>query len=654
MAAGYPPQPLYPYAIDSDYTLFVVYNTTESPLAADNEPWSEEITVTPKGKTESEIWADNGFANIEGELLYYDAVDKNSNGKVYKLKKCARNLSGSPTKWNKIGTMVRSFVVAEHHTQLRDAIILTEKFIGENFSTDVSTLDYRIRNLQEVPIIFDDFGCPDINLYFTIISSDPSTGTVAHYKLDIIGSYQEFVLNFGDGTQTSSVQEGDHVYSPNANIDPSVTFKTSRCQVVQTPIEREKSDSPQPVKIETRFDTPNFPDFLFPNISITIPNFPETDVVLPPFQAPCIDLNPLGISNVNLPSVILFVPELNIPSVIEFAPISIGPINLPSSINLSLIMPDALSVTFPDPMPNIPVDFGTVPNVFVNWADPPAIDVGWSEPPALTANWADPPDLLVDWNSVPTVNVDWSGYPPYIPIYWASVPFVPVYWGSVPQVSVYWGNPPTIQVNVTVTCPSGASLALTDHHNQGFTDDMLGIGKDLEVEYDVSGFPSEIKLLSPEMPDVRVVHNMPSEIHIKSPEFPNIKFDIPEFKDIKILPPETPLQIEAIGIPEAIWLKVESPIPERIELAVPVDFPRTISIDASGIPDVIKIEGLPDVIRLEHNLPTSIKLEMPDKPEIELVYKGSPIPVQIELDFKKLIGEGDDVQCVAIVPCARK
>lgn len=53
-------------------------------------------------------------------------------------------------------------------------------------------------------------------------------------------------------------------------------------------------------------------------------------------------------------------------------------------------------------------------------------------------------------------------------------------------------------------------------------------------------------------------------------------------------------------------------------------------------------------------MPTSIKLEMPDKPEIELVYKGSPIPVQIELDFKKLIGEGDDVQCVAIVPCARK
>jgi hypothetical protein len=234
------------------------------------------------------------------------------------------------------------------------------------------------------------------------------------------------------------------------------------------------------------------------------------------------------------------------------------------------------------------------------------------------------------------------------------VPYVPVYWGSVPRLSVDWGSPPTIQVNVTVTCPSGASLALTDQNQRGLTDDMLGIGKDLEVAYDLSGFPSEIKMVAPEMPDVRMVHNLPSEIHIKSPEFPNIKFDVPEFKDIRILPPDTPLTIDAIGIPEAIWLKSEFKIPDKIEIAMPVRIPDTITIDASGIPDVIRVEGLPDVIRLEHNLPSTIKLEMPDKPEIELVYKGSPIPVQIELDIKKLIGDSDDLQCVTIVPCPRK
>jgi hypothetical protein len=42
---------------------------------------------------------------------------------------------------------------------------------------------------------------------------------------------------------------------------------------------------------------------------------------------------------------------------------------------------------------------------------------------------------------------------------------------------------------------------------------------------------------------------------------------------------------------------------------------------------------------------------MPEKPEVELVYKGAPIDVKIQLDVNRLTGEGEKLQCVAIVPC---
>jgi hypothetical protein len=143
MAVGFPPQPVYPKALDSDRTLFLVHNTSESRLSVDNPAWAEEVQIYPVAAGEPEIWADNGFANIDGELFYYDDVEKNSNGKVYKLKGCARNLGGSQTKFceaspppipgdpeeSKRGIWVRGYVVAEHHNQIADAIIATETFI---------------------------------------------------------------------------------------------------------------------------------------------------------------------------------------------------------------------------------------------------------------------------------------------------------------------------------------------------------------------------------------------------------------------------------------------------------------------------------------------------------------------------------------------
>lgn len=89
---AFPPVPVFPNDIDSDYTLFLVHNTTETRLCLDNSAWAEEISIVPVSADRPEIWADNGFGNIEGELFYYDSVEKNGNGKVVKLK-------GAPATW---------------------------------------------------------------------------------------------------------------------------------------------------------------------------------------------------------------------------------------------------------------------------------------------------------------------------------------------------------------------------------------------------------------------------------------------------------------------------------------------------------------------------------------------------------------------------
>ncbi|MBM3206938.1 MAG: hypothetical protein FJZ43_04940, partial [Candidatus Staskawiczbacteria bacterium] len=135
MANNFPPIPIYPQNYDSDYTLFLVYNTSETITTDDNLPWSEEISIKAVASDKAEIWADNGFANIEGELFYYDSVGKNADGKVNKLKRCVRNLGNKQTKYNKTGSEVRGYIVAEHHNQLVNAIIKVENFVGENFST---------------------------------------------------------------------------------------------------------------------------------------------------------------------------------------------------------------------------------------------------------------------------------------------------------------------------------------------------------------------------------------------------------------------------------------------------------------------------------------------------------------------------------------
>jgi PKD repeat protein len=645
MAVAFPPEPVFPLAIDSDRTLFLVYNTTETRLAVNNQAWAEEIEIVPVGASDPEIWADNGFGTIEGELFYYDAVDKNADGKVFRLKRIARNLGGKPTKFNTAGVWVRSYIIAEHHNQLVDAICRIEKFIGiecteEQLAAcpdDNDTLDCRIRRINAEPPCQDDFSCPDVDFAFEIISTDPCEGTVVQFDVGILGSFTQFRLDFGDGNFTTSEQTGTHTYAPNAIIDPVVNVANDDCQVVQTPTTRSNPNEPDELPVATPFEvplpvTPEFPPVIIPDIDL-----PTTTLEFPQFLFPC-----LTAGGLTVPSVITINPP--IPSVID-----IPPINVPSVI---VIDPPIPSVIVIDPaIPSI-IFFGPV-------AIPSVIFFGPNPLPAFIPFGPAPP-LFVTFGPAPTI-----GFGPAPTISFGPSPSTsPVEFGPAPTVSVDWGTPPTCSCTVSVVCPGASATPFRSRSTAAqslFVDDEFidGFDADIELEQEATfGIPTEITVVAPEMPEVKVVHDIPTKIAVEVPKIP----------DIKILSPEDPLptQIEIVNktkipekitldassVPESIKLELPTPIPQIIKVEVPKELP-SIKIDASGIPDRIQVVGMPDSIEVKSNIPEKIiaEFQMPEDVKVPLVYEGGPIPVKFS--EANITDDNGDV-CFRLVPCNPK
>ena len=391
MPTGFPPQIAYPLALDSDRTLYLVYNTSEARTTAENSAWEEEIRIVPVGDCQQEIWAENGFANISGEMFYYDAVEKNVpagsgatfgnvkvdskgsilsisvlsggqgyclpeiavkgkgtgarlkavvsggsiervevvkpgigyengstvlelEGKTFKLKRCLRSMGGKPTKFNPSGTWVRGFVVAEHHNQIVDATMSIERYIFD--------LEDRVAKLEDEPVCSDDAYCADVTLE-TNVSQDPEgcRVTTMQYSVIVNGTFSTFMLDFGDGQSTSSIQSGTHTYASGANIDPVVTVVGSDCTVVQTPISRDSSTVPE-VTGEITFvipipQVPNFPEIFIPDFQQ-----PNPQIELPQIVFPCLNVTPIGGTDINIPSIINIVPP-----VISFVPPSMSPVS---------------------------------------------------------------------------------------------------------------------------------------------------------------------------------------------------------------------------------------------------------------------------------------------------------------------------------------
>ena len=767
MPNNFPPVSVYPNGYDSDETLYLVFNSSETVTTTENMPWSSDVAVAPVGPDDNEIWANNGFANIDGELFYYDGVGYDENNKINLLKHCCRNLGGSHTKHCPAGVDVRGFVVAEHHNQIADAIIKIENFVGENFSSDKTTLDWKIRNLQQLPIIFDDFTCPDVNFSFVIISEDPAGGILAQYSVTITGTYTSYRLDFGDGEYTTSSTNGTHQYATNSVIDPIITIQNSKCTIVQSPIQRKQVKQPvaqsNPAPFEIPVPTvPNLPAFnipipaipsninvlppivfpclslaqtpvfpsviiidnpiVFPSgISVTIPIIPSTISIVPPIPSTInfgpipiptrIMIGPISIPStitfgpVNIPSLIRFGP-VNIPTLIKFGPVHIptlirfGPVNIPSLINFGLVnipsvinfgpvsIPNYIQFSpLPDPIPpiisfspvaipslisftpiNIPsvievifpygyipdfIYFGPAPNIpsVISFVDAPKIPSVISFvscctiPSAISFVSCCYIPSVITFESccvVPSVIsfISCCDIP-------SAISFIKPDWFGQ-GISIIWGQIPS---QISVVCGASGFRAANSIQD-GLFDDF----EPVSIDAGDLGIPSQITIKAPEIPDIKLIHDVPAIIRIEPVNIPDIKIIGPTNPiptEIKILSDNIPSAIELVAkdIPSAITLDA-SGLPRSIKLEVPDVLP-SIKIDASGIPDKIQVVGIPSAIELV-GAPSEIKLVMPENPEIELVYKGAPIDVKINLDINKLTGDDTNGSCVAIVPCTPK
>ncbi len=522
--------------------------------------------------------------------------------------------------FNKKGTSIRGYVVAEHHNQLVTGIIKTQGFIGRNFDPRVETLDWKIRNLQEQEVIFDDYSCPDVNFTWNVVENNPIRGITVQYLVEITppGSISNFRLDFGDGNFTTTDLEGQHRYAINARMDPVIRVSNDKCQIIQTPIERANPAEPPP-EIQAVFEIPipeipDFPDFTFVPCDV-----PEPDINLPPLVTPCFSIEGQ------------FGP---IPSVI------IGPdINMVSNVTITTnnpiqILHSVVTITGGDSIPSI---------IIIDPPIPPTIIIDPPIPPTI---------IIVPPDSNITVDLNIS---------------------DMPRLEVDWGTPPEMEVAMTfaraVKTPQRFAVddKLTSEFGVEFAD-LFEVNDSMKVEYETVGIPSEIKIILPEDPVVRLDAsslddrkikidatdvNLPTNIQIYGPESPipnSISFDASSLVDVIERFESLKIKIDVPEIPNTIQLKTDNQIPNIILVEMPKPIPDRIIVE-SNIPDRILLEGpigIPLLLPDDFSLP----VKFPDKmPEIELVWKGSPIEVKITMD--EILGkdENGNQQCVMIVPC---
>ena len=179
-------------------------------------------------------------------------------------------------------------------------------------------------------------------------------------------------------------------------------------------------------------------------------------------------------------------------------------------------------------------------------------------------------------------------------------------------------------------------------------DPTLGVNYEMEM-----GIPSEIRLVVPKLPDMKLVHELPAHIDLRLPPFPEIRLAPLNIPSEIVWKGPSQFELVAVGIPSTIGLDA-SGLPSTIMVVPGPNFPTKITLDASGMPSTIQVVGVPSTIELVG--PTEIKLVMPENPVVEMKYSGAPVDVRIKLDVDSLTGKGDDdgMPCFALVPCPRK
>ena len=307
------------------------------------------------------------------------------------------------------------------------------------------------------------------------------------------------------------------------------------------------------------------------------------------------------------------------------------------------------------------ISFGPAPDLVVSF-DKLDIAVSFIPPSFDTVKFEKPPSFAnIKFDKPPSFDPIPFGKPPSLLVKFDNAPNISLDYGNPPRISVDWGTPPVVSCIVRVVCPSSAVSAALNSSNKaanvGNSDNGQGYYDELgmEVNYDFVGIPDEIKLVVPEISDIMVLHDIPEYISVIVPEIKdiNVIFNQPIPSEINISHniPEK-INIDAGSIPEFIKISNEN-VPSVINLHSDIKIPETIKLDFANMPTSISVTGIPDHIELVGSIPSEIKLNMPDNPEIEMVYKGSPIEVKVELDYKKLIGDenAEDLPCFAIIPC---
>jgi hypothetical protein len=467
--------------------------------------------------------------------------------------------------------------------------------------------------LEGLAIIFDDYQCPDITFTFNTIEDDPITGILAEYLIEMNppGLIATVRIDFGDG-QSSIMLEGQHRYPLNARIDPVITVTNDTCTLIQTPVERSNPAEPPPI-IEEVFDipipeVPEFPDFTFVPVDV-----PEPDIQLPPLIFPCISLEgQIG----------------PLPSIIE------GP---------EITMVSSVTITGPDsPVQILHSQVEIIGGVNI----PPVIELIPEVPPTIIIDPPIPPTIvIVPPQSQITLELEAT---------------------DLPRLEVDWGAPPDMEVALTlaqnVRTPERFAIDpnLQSEFGEEFAD-LFEASETMKVEYETVGIPEEIRIIPPDIPDVKVIADdvprsikldcseahIPTDIIIHGPESPipdSISLEGPE--EINLVYKGKGIKIDATEV--SIKLEMEKEIPHTILVEMPDPIPEKIVVE-STIPDKIILEG-PVSIPLELPENISVPLKMPENPEVEMVWRGSPVEVKITLD-EILDTAADGRNCVMITPC---
>lgn len=606
------PSPVFPVAIDSDYTLFLTYDSTQSCLSEDLAQEDLEINIYPA--VENEVFPDNGFVTIGKELIYYDSVEK-YNGKVCRLINCIRGIEGEIKPVYIKQTPVYGMVVAQQQNQLIEAILAIENTIGDivdvqDFS-DTRNIPNELRlkgtHLEETLTLqtsiksllscapSDDDSCPQVDFIFNTFSTTPIT---AEYCIRIQGSYQSYQLDFGDGSSVTDLFEGTHTYT-SGPVDPVLTVINDACTLVLTPeTPREGCDIDPVVGPAVSFHVPipsvtDFPSFIYPQRVCTGPLNN-----LPPIAVPGLDLASLcsciSAIAVNNPSIISCI-GCNFPSTI-----SVIGCNFPSVISaIGCNFPSVISMTGCCNIPSVIRFKGSIPSVLevsvVGNAIPTQISiVGTSCIPSIISFSSPLPNIPS------TIRIKGTPIPSTISLIGCNLP-------SVISIVGCCTFPSTIRIKGSF--PSTISLV-------GSFPSSISL---------IDSLPSSISLIGCNFPStIRVKSSIPSVINVSCCNIPSVisivgNINLPSVIRVKGSLPSV-ITVSCCEMPSVISV-VNSNVPSLI--SVVGNIPSTISIIGCDIQSVISvINTVPNEIIVRSSIPSVISVQCCD------------VPIPSEIKFK--------------------